>query len=109
MRAEELWAGVQLKLNHAEFHLEKMGKALDPPERTHMNVALEAAGTHLGTNWERPFYAHVDAFLSAARSVPELIQCCFGEEDRGPSVIKKWFKSLPAPEQSRRKQFTAQF
>ena len=105
----ELWAGVQLKLNHAAFHLEKMERALDPPERTHMNVALEAAGALLGTSWERPFYAHVDAFLSATRSIPEVIQSCFGEDKGAPTAVKQWFAALPAAEQNKRQQFTAQF
>jgi len=31
---EELWAGVELKMESADFFLEQMGKALLPPERT---------------------------------------------------------------------------
>jgi len=46
---EELWAGPDLKLEYAEFHLERMGQSLEPPERTHGNVALEASGAILAT------------------------------------------------------------
>jgi hypothetical protein len=67
---EELWAGVELKLQYAEFHLQQMSRSLEPPERTHMNVALEAAGAIIGTDWQISLYAHFDALLSAARSVP---------------------------------------
>jgi hypothetical protein len=84
---EKLWAGVGLKLQNAEFHLLQMERSLDLPEPT----ALEASGMIVDTGWHRAFYAHLDAFLSAARSVPEIIQCCFGV-DLGHPEMKEWFK-----------------
>ena len=69
---EKLWAGVELKLLYAEFHFDMMGRSIQPPKQTSINVALQASG------WQRSFYAYLDAFLSTARSVPEIIQCCFG-------------------------------
>jgi hypothetical protein len=36
---DELWAGAEMKSQHATFFLEKMGAALLPPERTAINVA----------------------------------------------------------------------
>jgi hypothetical protein len=105
---EELWAGVELKLQNAEFHLQQMGRSLEPPEQTHWNVALQASGAIIDTGWQRSFYAYFDAFLSAARSVPEIIQCCFGV-DLGHPTMKTWFKSLPVSEQTRRKGFRRQF
>ena len=50
---EELWAGVELKLQNAEFHLQQMARSLDPPEPTAMNVALEASGAIIDTGWQR--------------------------------------------------------
>lgn len=105
---DELWAGVRLKLEHAGFYLEKMGASLAPPERTHHNVVLESAGAILDTGWQRAFYAYFDAYLVATRSVPEIIQACFGE-DRGSPPMRRWFDGLPADEQTRRRAFTAQF
>ena len=105
---EELWAGVELKLQHGEFHLQQMVRSLEPPERTATNVALEASGEIIDTGWQRSFYAHLDAFLSAARSVPEIIQCCFGV-DLGHPTIKDWFDRLPAAERDRRHKFREQF
>jgi hypothetical protein len=78
---EEMWAGVELKVQNAEFHLQRMEQSLNLPEPTALYVALEASGAILGTNWHRSFYAHLDAFLSAVRSVPEVIQFCFGKDD----------------------------
>ena len=105
---EELWAGPDLKLQYAEFHLERMGQSLEPPERTHGNVALEASGTILATNWEKSFYPHLDAFFSTTRSIPEIIQCCFGA-DLANREMKDWFDQLTPDERDRRNQFSAEF
>ena len=105
---EELWAGVELKLQNAEFHLQRMKQSLEPPERTATNVALQASGVIIGTEWQRSFYAYLDAFLSAARSVPEIIQCCFGV-DEGTRRMRTWFKNLPGAEKFRRREFKKQF
>jgi hypothetical protein len=102
---EELWAGVELKFQHAAFHLERMSRSLDPPEPTATNVALQAAGTIIDTGWQRSFYAHCDAFLSAARSIPEIIQWCFGED----RYTKDWVKTPPEEEKLRRYKFQKQF
>jgi hypothetical protein len=59
------------------------GQSLEPPERTQWNVALEASAAILATNWEKSFYPHLDAFLSTTRSIPEIIQCCFGARRPG--------------------------
>jgi hypothetical protein len=73
-----LWTGIDLKQDHANFHLERMGAAPRAPERTgHEFFKTRRGEEH---EWQRPFYAHLDAFLSAARSIPELIQCCFGHD-----------------------------
>jgi hypothetical protein len=73
---EKLWAGVELKLQSAEFFFEMMGRSLQPPKQTSINVALQASGAIIDTDWQRSFYAYLDAFLSTARSVPEIIQSC---------------------------------
>jgi len=105
---EELWAGVELKIQNAEFFLEQMGKALLPPDRTPMNIALESTGAIIETRWQRSFYANLDAFLAMVRSVPEIIQACFGA-DLGSREMKAWFNRLTPAEQTRRKNFAAQF
>jgi hypothetical protein len=102
---EELWAGVDLKNEHAAFFLEQMGQALAPPPRTQINVALQATGAIVGTGWQRSIYAYLDAFLAMARSVPEIIHACFGAD----LVMKKWFLALPKAEQDRRNEFTTRF
>jgi hypothetical protein len=105
---EELWAGVDLKIDNARFQLEGMGRSLQPPERTAVLVALEASGAMIDGNWHRAFYAHLDAFLSAARSVPEIIQCCFGV-DRSNAEMRAWFDGLDPGERDRRQKFKDQF
>ena len=44
---EEMWAGVELKVQNAEFHLQRMEQSLNLPEPTALYVALEASGAIL--------------------------------------------------------------
>jgi hypothetical protein len=85
-----------------------MERSLQPPEQTTINVALQASDAIIDTGWQRSFYAHFDALLSAARSVPEIIQCCFGV-DRANREMIDWFDGLPADERDRRHEFKKQF
>jgi hypothetical protein len=101
---ENLWAGVELKLQNAHFHLTRMQKSLDPLPRTGWTVAQGTAG-NVDTQWQRSFYAHFDAFLSAARSVPEIIKWCFGVDHHRA----RKFDQLPAGERARRCTFMEQF
>jgi hypothetical protein len=41
---EKLWAGVELKLLYAEFRCDMMGRSIQPPKQTSINVALQASG-----------------------------------------------------------------
>jgi hypothetical protein len=102
-----MWAGVDLKSSHATFFLLQMSKAIEPPEQTAWTVALQSSGAIIGNLWQQSFYANFDAFLGAARSIPEIIQCCFGH-DRSLQM-KSWFGSLDQAEQDRRKKFSDEF
>jgi hypothetical protein len=104
---EKFWAGVELKFQHAEFHLEQMQKSIEPPELTTMYVARLHAGKITDTRWQRSLYAHFDAFLLTVRCIPEIIQCCFGEDKS--FLMKDWFDSLPEEEKHRRQEFRKQF
>jgi hypothetical protein len=105
---EELWAGPHLKLEYALFHFLEMQQALEGPARDHHSVAMQAAGVIVDTGWQRSIYPHFDAFLSTTRSVPEIIQCCFGVDEGNPK-IKSWFYELSLDEIDRRRQFKKQF
>jgi hypothetical protein len=102
---EKLWAGVGLKVEHAMFHYQRMVQSLEPPDQTY--AAQEAAGAIVDTGWQRSLYAHFDAFLSATRSLAEIVKCCFGFDDH--RTMKDWFDLLPAEEKDRRRQFWKQF
>ncbi len=104
----KLWRGIDLKLEYAEFHLDETFKALVPPKRTRRVIAMEASGTIISHEWQRPFFAHFDAFLSATKSVPDIIRACFGKDDDNREM-RKWFKQLTDDEQARRSQFSAAF
>lgn len=104
----DLWPGIHLKLDNARFHLERMAHALRDPDPTPQNLALMAStGANFDhtRNWHREFYAHLDAFLSAAHSVPEIIRHCFGTDHKA----WHWLKERSADEQDRRQRFDAKF
>lgn len=105
---QELWAGPDLKLEYAVLHYREMARALDPPPPTPHQVAQMSTGAIVGTSWQRTFYAHFDAFLSTARSIPEIIQCCFGY-DGGHHAMRAWLKAMPGEEVSRRMDFRERF
>ena len=84
-----------------------MVAAVTPPERNHNDIAQLVSGATLYTGWQRRFYAHLDAFLAAARSIPEIIQCCFGHDFSRSA--QSWFATLNPAEQSRRNMFNADF
>jgi hypothetical protein len=105
---DELWAGIHLKLENAFHHYIKMGDALQPPRLYGAMAAAHASGAIIGTGWQPSFYPALDAFLSATRSIPEIIQCCFGA-DLANRTMKDWFDSLPSDEQARRHAFKRQF
>jgi hypothetical protein len=104
---ENLWAGVGLKVEHARFFLRQMQVAIDRP-REQRAARLEATGAIVDTQWQSAFYANLDAFLVMARSVPEVINSCFGK-DTANKEMKNWFATLTLDEQRRRNDFLSAF
>lgn len=108
MPHDDLWSAVEHKLEGAEFFFREMGQDIVPP---HLNnpqlAAIAATGVIVDNAWQRKFYHHLDAFLAMARSIPEIIRCCFGiDPDRR---MRSWISSLNCSEVTRRQTFQAQF
>src|ERR1700690_519799 len=103
----DLWAGVELKIENAQFFLDGMARSLSGPEGTQMNAAIQATGTIIDTGWQRSFYAQLDAFLAMVRSVPEIIKCCFGVDKS--RAVATWSNGLPSEEKDRRQKFADEF
>jgi hypothetical protein len=103
----DLWSGADLKVQSAGFFLSEMSRSLQPPEQTAINVVLESSGAIVGNLWEQSFYPRLDAFLAMARSVPEVIESCFGAD----RVLMKtwWWNTLTSDEKKRRRRFSRQF
>lgn len=97
-----LWAGANQKREHTLFFYIRMQNALEP-DRSHTAAVMQFG--MVGLNWQLPFYANLDAFLAMARSVPAIIECCFGWDQR----LEKWLKSLSKDEQDRRRNFQNEF
>jgi hypothetical protein len=104
---DRLWAGVDLKIQHAAFFLQELSKSIEPREQTAEYVVQVSSGAIVGNLWQQSFYARFDAFLAMTRSIPEIITCCFGY-DRSPAMAS-WFNTLSVDEQTRRKTFSDQF
>jgi hypothetical protein len=102
---EDLWAGVEFKLAEAEFFLEQMGKVLVPPGPGTPGWHPAWAGQSM-TRWQPDFYYYLDGFLGAARSVPDVIQKCFGWDKKSGA---KWPQPLDADEKDRRREFQKEF
>jgi hypothetical protein len=94
------WAGVDLKVRHAAFFLGEMSGSLQPRP---MSLAQQSTGAVIDTAWQRSFYAYLDAFLAIARSIPEIINYCFGEDKIKP------IEGADQEEKTRRKAFSDQF
>jgi hypothetical protein len=105
----DFWPAVETKMEHAQFFHTRMRQALEPPTRTRSNVALQARGTIIWTDWQRRLFANFDAFLAMARSVPEIIEASFGVDTRPPKDIRRWFTTLVDDEQKRRQMFSYRF
>jgi hypothetical protein len=106
---EGLWAGVDRKIANAGFFLEEMARSFDRPGgRAAARAMAAGVNVEMPLQWERSFYARLDAFLVMTRSVPEVINCCFGK-DTATREMRSWFVSLPAAEQTRRSEFLTQF
>ena len=101
---EELWAGVEFKLGEAGFFLDQMGKVLIPA-RLRPDRRNPAYGQQI-TRWQPDFYYYLDAFLGAARSVPDVVQKCFGWDGRSRNA---WPQPLGAEETGRRKEFQKEY
>jgi hypothetical protein len=57
----DLWAGIELKLDHARFHFERMDRALGPAQPLPQNpVLIASTGTSFDAfTWQREFCAHL--------------------------------------------------
>jgi hypothetical protein len=101
---EELWQGIDFKLAEAHFFLDRMGKTLLPPQhsdrRWHQSYGPAVA------QWQPDFYFYLDAFIGATRSVPDVIQKCFGWDWRSKG---EWPQPPDSDEVGRRDKFQAEF
>ena len=109
MPHDALWSAVEHRLAAAEFFFREMSQDIAPPYLNRPELAAITFGTGaiVGHPWQEKFYHHFDAFLAMARSVPEIIRCCFGvDSDRRMSA---WLTGLNSAELTRRRAFQQQF
>jgi hypothetical protein len=101
------WQGVGFKIGEADFFLSQMREDITPlvprPETVVFAPYMTVPGTIVWNPWQQRFYYHLDAFLAATRSVPDIIQAAVGL-DRRP-----WVNALPPAEIQRRRTFQGHF
>jgi hypothetical protein len=109
MTHQHLWEGVDLKLQAARTTVEEMRKVLQPAPKTAWTIVQESTGAIVGgPDWQSKFWPLVNRFLAEVRSVPAIIEACFGKDD-GSREMKSWWKGLAPDEQQRRQAFSALF
>jgi hypothetical protein len=105
-----MWDGVNFKLESAGFFSQEMSSDLIHPRHNAQSQLFEAimvsTGAIVSHPWQDRFYYHLDAFLAATRSIPDIIQSCFGKD---PKVDKSWFSALDPDERKRREDFQSSF
>jgi hypothetical protein len=102
---------VDLKEAEAGKHLQRMGEALIHPRHrpnmsAHYAALLSCPGTIIHHSWHDTFNSELNAFLSTARSIPDVIQNRFGYDK---PHLNSWLLALDQQEQDRRKDFQKQF
>jgi hypothetical protein len=105
---DDLWLGVDLKLQAAHGTFANMRKTLQAPPQTVATIVQESTGAMVGPNWQSNFWPLVNGFLAEVRSVPEIIEACFGKDLRNREM-RLWWASLDADEQRRREAFSNLF
>jgi len=106
MLHDDLWSAVEHKFAGAEFFFREMGRDIVPPHLNHPQLAaIVATGGIVDNRWQERFYHHFDAFLTMARSIPEIIRSCFGIDP----IMRSWISSLDVSEVTRRQNFQTQF
>jgi hypothetical protein len=74
MTHDDLWTGIDLKIQAARTTFEEMRKVFRPPTATAWAIIQESTGTIVGgPDWQRSFYQLVARFLAEVRSVPWII------------------------------------
>ena len=105
---------VDAKREEASHCLRKLGQVYVRPEHQgqatpNMIAAMSCPGTIVAHEWHGQFRTLLHGFLATTRSIPDIIECRFGYDDKAPADRKKWFKSLDPGEQQRRKDFSKAF
>ena len=107
---DDLWAGVESALHKAQFHFLEASRSLQRPERTAWSTRPKIiSGNHCCGQTLEALCPHIDSFLVSSRSVPDVIESCFGHDNGWPKEMKAWFDALSADEKTRRDEFSKQF
>jgi hypothetical protein len=101
---------VYLKLQEASDHLDKAGKALihprHRPDARHYAHLFSCQNTIIHHPWHPNFTMHLNAFLGATRSAPDMVLHRAGYDDPKKNP---WLLAVDEGEKKRRKRFHRKF
>jgi hypothetical protein len=102
---QDFWMPIYAKLESAAGHLEQASRAISPESLPPHYVAIQSMGAIVSNpNWQRQLHSALSAFLVDCRSVPDIIQSCFGAYRN-----QKWVSMRPLDEAQRRVEFQDRF
>jgi hypothetical protein len=97
---DELWLGVEFKQREAQFFFAQMGDIIASAYLG--DTTRHPSHGNSTPRWQPDFYFYLDAFLGAARSIPDIIQKCFGWDNYSED---EWVEEPSVDEEFRRKKF----
>jgi hypothetical protein len=104
---DEALAAALFKLESAVVFLQDMANDLFPKETQEMRAIRAGTGALALNRWQATFWAHLDAFMVALNSVPDVITSWCGLDQS--RRMKSFYASLLVAEIDRRKNFDQAF
>jgi hypothetical protein len=106
--ADEALRSAHFKLDAARLFLKEMSDDLMPASaRSPLYAAIESTGVVLSDPWQERFYPHLDAFLIATNTIPDIITSWCGSSNH--PAMKNWLNNIGYSERKRRTDFQTRF
>src|SRR6266705_1665669 len=106
--ADETLRSARFKLDAARLFSKEMSDDLMPASgRSPLYAAIESTGVVLSDPWQERFYPHLDAFLIATNTIPDIITSWCGSSNH--PAMKSWLNNIGRNERKRRTDFQTRF
>ena len=106
--SDEALRSARFKLDAARLFSKEMSDDLMPASgRSPLYAAIESTGVVLSDPWQERFYPHLDAFLIATNTIPDIITSWCGSSKH--PAMKSWLNNIGRNERKRRTDFQTRF